>query len=111
MKKINVEILNWKVIYTNDEKDFKKICRMINDVQSTENIYDMNYDGICISDSENSISFIVVLDNTISTLTHEMLHAVQNMCRARSIKDDETEAHILTYLMKQVLEENKIIRE
>lgn len=52
----------------------------------------------------------VVFDGTPKTIDkevviHEMCHVMQNICRERGIKDDETEAYMLEYLCHNVFEQ------
>jgi len=65
--------------------------------------------GGCIFqfDYKDGLTYTLMLwkNNRLSTLSHELMHAVDFLCKRKGIDDSETRAYMMGYFMKQAIEE------
>ncbi|HKO40625.1 MAG TPA: hypothetical protein VJU85_05135 [Nitrososphaeraceae archaeon] len=103
MKKAYIEIFDVAVYLAETKKDLNKMSKMFNNTNITEDIFDESNNGL--SFKYKGDYYLMVHNNTISTLSHEVLHAVIGMCNYRGIEDEETHCYLMTFIMKKFLGE------
>lgn len=106
MIKINIDIFETNLYISENEKDIRKIMKLINSKYSYEEYCDL-FNGTYSSRFKDK--YIILNTKRIHILVHELLHCVQDLCEHRNIKDDEFEAYLLDYLVKESLSKLKNI--
>lgn len=105
MIKLKVDMFNYTMFVITNKKELKKVKRHFKDKKTVDMLESDDYCGLHIGDG--FIGYVVVLNNEISTLAHELLHAVQTICEVRGIEDQETSAYLMTYFMKNILDKKR----
>ena len=110
-KKIKLDVFaNWEITFhlgtiEETEKEFKRIG-------AQDNFGSGSFAGKCLVKKNITKIFVVTgkkegkkysLVKQISTLTHEIMHAVDKLCSRLKIDDTETRAYISGYLMEKFL--------
>lgn len=110
MQEIKIDFLNRSVFILQNDDDIKHLIRIVDQAYIHEYLKDDlgDYNGLCVTHKGDM--YVIVYNNTISTLTHEVLHAVLNICTACSIDDDEVKCYLITYIMKEIFKENDIFK-
>lgn len=101
MKKAYIELFDLTVYLAETKKDLKKISKKVNDTNLTHDIYDESNYGLSFKHGKDY--YLIVHSKTMSTLSHEVLHAVFGMCSYRGIDDDETHCYLISFIMKKFL--------
>jgi hypothetical protein len=104
-KSIEVPIFGGAVHFVNNIQDYQKIYKKITGKTSSFNA-DNTVCGFCQSFDNIDEYFIVVLDDSQTSLVHECAHAVFKFCKSRGIKvengmSNETYCYLIGYLFNE----------
>lgn len=105
MKKVTIDLFNYEVYLIENDCDIKKAAKYLESSKIKEALYEDDYVGICLTYYNRS--YIIVKDDKISTLAHEVLHSVQRICERRGVSDYETEAYLMDYILERLIDDKK----
>lgn len=103
---IPIPCFKYKVYVVWEEKDYKHIDKYTGIKDRVDNDDD-SWAGRVIRDG--SRSYIVLRYRTLPVVVHEIVHVVKDIVDTRGIKDEETEAYLVEYILEEILKNGKII--